>query len=272
MLGNLLDRGIVGNDKSFPPPLLAQHIVDEPTVGGGGDIIHDIKRGHERASSSLGCCLVGREELVVHTDMAHIDGVIVAPRLCSAIEGIMLHAGHHVLRTIVPLIAAHHRLGNPAAEEGILATALGDTTPAGIEGDIHHRAVGPADTVGSRLLRSDTSPLLYGLQVPAARLRQRNGEHGLIAMHHVHTDNQWDGQSALQSGILQVSDVFIPLHVKNSPHFALSNLLKSWTVFLDTCCNRSRRHQVQLAEFLFDGHLRHQVADELVFRLCHRCE
>ena len=112
MFHHLGDGAVVGNYKAIPLPLLAQHIVDKPAVGCGRGVIYDIKRCHERASPCLGGCLVGWEELVVHAYVTHIYGVVVATGFGTAVQGVVLYAGHHVLRTIVALIAAYQCLGN----------------------------------------------------------------------------------------------------------------------------------------------------------------
>ena len=120
----------------------------------------------------------------------------------------MLHAGHHVLWAVVALIAFHQRLSNATAQERILTIALGDTSPTGIERNIHHRAVGPADTVGRSLLGGYPRCLFNGLQIPAARHPQGYGKDGLVAVNHVHTYKYGNAQTASLGCVLQLSDTF----------------------------------------------------------------
>ena len=155
VLDDLGNGTIVGHHKAVPSPLLAQHIVNEPSVGGGGDIVHEVKRGHHRPCPCLCCSLVGRKELVVHPEVTHIDRVVVATCLGTAIQGIVLDAGHHVLGSVVALISLHHGLCDARTQERVFATALGNAPPSGIQRDIDHRTVGPADAIGRSLLGSN---------------------------------------------------------------------------------------------------------------------
>ena len=214
MLRNLSDGTVVSHHESVPTPLLAQHVVYQPAVGRSRCVIHNVKRCHHRPRSSLGRSLVGREELVVHPDVAHIYRVIVAPSLCTAIQRIVLHAGHHVLGPVVALIAPHQSLCDARTQIRILAIALSDAPPSGIQGDIHHRTVRPADTISRRLFGRYPGRLLDGLQIPAARHAQRDGEDRLVAMNHVHTHQQGDTQPALFYGcILKRTDTLHTLLV-----------------------------------------------------------
>ena len=271
MLGNLGDGAVVSHHEAVPSPLLAQHVVDEPFVGRSGNVVHDVERGHHRTCTCLGGCLVGREELVVHPDVTHIHRVIIASGLCPTVEGIVLHAGHHILRTVVALIAFHQRLSDVTAQERILATALGDAPPAGIERNIHHRAVGPADTVGRSLLGGNPRSLLNGLQIPTARHPQGDWKDGLVAVNHIHAYKYGNAQTAPLGSILQLSDTFHACLVQHRSQFPLLYQCQQRTVLQLPRRGRGAWQEVHLSEFLLDGHLGHQPVDKrihfLVLRL-----
>ena len=133
----------------------------------------------------------------------------------------MLHAGHHVLWAVITLIASHQSLGDARTKERIFAVALGDAAPAGIERNIHHRTVGPADTVGGGLLGGYPRCLLNRLHIPAARHAKGDGEDGLVAVNHVHAYEHGDTQTASLRSILQLPDAFYARLVQHRSQFAL---------------------------------------------------
>ena len=78
----------------------------------------------------------------------------------------MLYTSHDILLAIVALIATNHGLTHQTREIGVFSPTLGDTSPTRIKSHIHHRAIGPVDAKGRRLLGSDAGSLLNSLHVP----------------------------------------------------------------------------------------------------------
>ena len=110
VVDHLADGGVVGHDKAVKSPAVPQHLGHEPAVARGGDIVDDVERGHEAARSGVNTSLVGREILVEHAHVAHIDSIVVTASLGGAIEGKMLHAGHHrcLVGQVCTLIPLNH--------------------------------------------------------------------------------------------------------------------------------------------------------------------
>ena len=162
------DGGIVGNDETVEFPLFTKNVVKEPTVGSGVLAIYQVERCHERACASLGSSLVGREILVIHTQVAHVYGVVVASGLNSSIECKVLHAGHNLVFSFhsIALIATHVSLAHLGTKERVFAVALGIAAPTGIKGNVDHRTVDPVYSVGRCFLGSNASCLLNSFEVP----------------------------------------------------------------------------------------------------------
>ena len=141
MIGHLHYTCVVCNHKSLEAPSLAKHLIEQIFVGGGRNALKFIKRCHEASCTLLGCSLIGQHKLVHSLLAAHIYSVVVAAGLTCAIQGIVFHAGHDVVRGIqkvVCLISTHPSLCNLATQIWILTGTFGNAPPAGIVAYIHH--------------------------------------------------------------------------------------------------------------------------------------
>ena len=268
-LGN---AGIVRHDESAESPGAAQHVVQQPAVGGGMLAIDEVEARHHAAHTGLHRSLVRREALVEHTQVAHVHRIIVTSGLDGSVQGIVLQAGHEIVhRREVALISAYQGLSDESAQIGILAVTLGDTSPAGVECDVHHRAVRPVDAVRRGLLGCDACSLLDGCRIPAAGLGQRNGEDGLVAMNDIQSHEQGNAQAGLLHGnLLHGAYLVAPHGVEHRSQFASGDESAQLGVHRTAGTHIAAGLQVQLPDFLTQRHLRHQFADKRIHLLVTR--
>ena len=111
---HLGDGSIVGHDHSLEAPHATQHIGKQPAVGGGRYALEGVEGGHYTHGACIDGGLVGRHVIVEHAPAAHVDRVIIAPRLRATVKSKMFDARHHCVwcRQIGALIAFNHGAGN----------------------------------------------------------------------------------------------------------------------------------------------------------------
>ena len=264
---SLVDGTIVGDHKTIIIPFIAQQVGEQPLVASGGNAINDIERRHKRTGASLGSCLVRSEILVVHPHAAHVHRVVVATSFGSSIEGEMLHACHHVLLAVVALESPHHSLADATSKEGVFASSLRHTSPAGVDGDVNHRAIHPVDALCSGFLGGNARSVFYSLDVPRTSLCKRYRENRLIAMDNILPHEQWNTQAALLYGnSLQFLYLVLSLYIEYGSKLSLFGELRQRTVYYRSCGNVVTRQEVELTDFLLKSHLRHQFVDKLIHR------
>ena len=264
---HLADAGVVAHHKAFEVPLAAQHLVEQPAVGGRGHAVHDVERRHHAAGAFFHGGFVGREILVVHPQSAHIHRVVVASALGGAVECEVFHTGQDGVRAL--LIAAHHGACHEGAQIGVFTGAFGLSAPAGIQGDVHHRREGPGHTAGRSFRRSDARRLLNGFQVPRGGHAERDGEDGLVAVDDVHAHQQGDAQTRLlHRHALHFDDFLCALDVEKRARFALADEARGLCAQRRARLHVAHGELVHLSEFLFERHPGHQAVNERVHRLC----
>ena len=222
--------------------------------------IHQVEAGHHALHAGLHSRTVGREVLVVHAQVAHIYGIVVLAGLYCSVEGIVLQAGQDVGGTLqVALIAAHQSGGDEASQVGVFTVSLGYAAPAGVERDIHHRAVGPADTVGGALLGCDARSALYGFGVPAARLCQGDGEYCVVAVNDIEAEQDGDAQTAfLHCHTLYVAYLVLAHHIEHGTHLAIGHQLTELRLHGAACGGVGAWLQIELPKLLPQCHLLHE--------------
>ena len=260
---HFVDRAVVGHQKTIEAPLMTQHSVDEPTVAGRGNAVNQIKRRHHRTHTSLDCGLIGREILVVHAHTTHINRVIITASLSCTVEGVMLQTGHRIVWAIVALNTLYHGLGDATAQERIFACALSYTTPAGIEGNVHHRTVNPVDALRCSLAGGKGSASVDGCGIPTARLREGNRQYSLETMNDVVAKKQGDTQPALFHGyLLQLLDFLGVTYTEHRTKVTVGSQAGQRTIHHLTGDNVAARQQVELTDFFLKRHAAHQFLNE----------
>ncbi len=194
----------VGDDHAVESPLVAQHLLQQPAVGGRGDAVVVVERGHDGHGAAVADRLLeGRQIDVAEQALGDVGRVVVAASLGGSVADEVFGAGGHAGRVAdsVALIAPRHGGTHDGRQVGILARTLGDTAPARVAGDVEHRREGPANTGRRSFDGGGAGPLLHELGIECRGLAQRNGEDGLIAVDHVAAYNNRNAQPALLHGV-----------------------------------------------------------------------
>ena len=155
----------VGDQRAGVAPLAAQHVVEQPVVDGDRHAVHRLVAEHERAAALPGDPLERRQEPRAQLAPGDVGLAGVAAALRLGVAGEVLGAGQDRRRVVqaVALVAAHHRRGELADEERVLAERLADPAPAQVAGDAQHRGERPVDAGrgdldgGARATRSTRS-------------------------------------------------------------------------------------------------------------------
>ena len=205
--------------------------------------------------------------------MAHIHRVIVTAGFRCAVQGKVLHTSHHGVggSQIGPLIALYHGLRNATAQIGVLAAAFAHAPPPGLAADVHHGAECPGNSVGSGLNGGNAGRIADGIHVPAHRQGKGDGENGLVTVNYIHAENERDVQAALLHGdALHLLDFIHSLEVEQSAHLSGLDFAGDVAALGRAGDDFAGDGQVELPNFLLQGHLAHQVINKLVhFGLVH---
>ena len=274
MVQNLGDRCIICYEKALESPLFSQDIGHHPVVGGGRGIIYQVERRHYAAYASLYHGFVRRQVLVHHAYATHIHGVVFLSALHGSVEGKVLEARHDSIGSQYLLCAhvgalvtlcecgTHH-----AAQVRILSVTLADSSPSGVECNIYHGRVSPVDSCSTGFLCRYFAYLLHRFCIPGAGEGERDREHGLVAVDYVHAHQQRNAQTAVLDGdVLESLDLVESLDVEYAAHVAFCNVATHLGVQGSTGSDVASHHQVELTDFLLQGHLCHQLVDILLHR------
>ena len=172
----------------------------------------------------------------------------------------MLHACHHRrrVRQVGTLVSAHHGLGHTASQERILTVAFADSSPAAVVRDIHHWREGPAYTVCCCLRCRYLRRTGYCRRVPCAGQCQRNRKYRLIAVNHIHSEEQRNTHPTLfDRYALDLANESSTFEIKQAAHPTLTDVIAHITDTRLTRHDISGNRQVQLPQFLLQGHTGH---------------
>ena len=266
-MGDLFhDGGGVGDDESLESPGLAEEVVHEVGVHGGRNAFELIEGTHVTAGTGKGGLLVGTHVAVEDFLAAQVDRIVIPSCFRSAVQGVVLDAGEDLVfveDVIISLITMHIGLGHLATEVWILSGSFGNAAPAGIAGDIDHRAEHPVDAGRGGFLRGDAGGSFDQGRIPGCRQGQRNREYGFMAMDDVQTEDQRDAGAGFQGDGLELAVVFHVGSAEDSSQLSLSEEFDIGVLFrdLEGGDETAGRVQVELADFLFKGHAAHQAVD-----------
>ena len=198
-----VDGGEVGHHHALEAETLAQHVLQQRGVGGGGHVVERVESHHHRAGAR-GNRRAERFHDAHQRGGACLHRCIVAARLRQAIAREVLECRHHAAGAghvaIGTLIALHHRLGEPRAQIGQFAVALGHAAPACVMADVQHRRPVQAYAVGARLHRGHRCDAPQQLGLPRAGLRQGNWRTRHVALHAVLGEEQRNAVRPLLDG------------------------------------------------------------------------
>ncbi len=112
----LFNRAVVRNGDALEAPLVAQHVFQQPRIGGGRRAVERVQRYHHRPAARVQPCLVWRHVVVKQALRAHVDGIVLFTALHRAVGGEVLDAGHH--RVTICRTFALHRFHHGFAHRG----------------------------------------------------------------------------------------------------------------------------------------------------------
>ena len=158
----------VGDEGAGVAPLPSQHVAQQPVVDRDRDAVHGLVAEHERAAALAGDALEGRQEPGAELAAGDVRLARVASALGLGVPGEVLGRGQDRGRVVqaVALVAADHRRGHLADEEGVLAEGLRHAAPAQVTGDAQDGGEGPVDAGRSDLDRGGAGGLLHERGVP----------------------------------------------------------------------------------------------------------
>lgn len=166
----------------------------------------------------------------------------------------------------IALVSPHVCLCDLGAEPRVLAGTLCDPAPAGVPGDIHHRAERPADSVGACFDRRDPRGLFDRSHIPGRRQSQWDREDGLVSVDDIHSEDQRNPvRAAFQRQLLGFPYFRRAVEVQDRADFVALDPLARLRVHRGTRNDRTVGwNEIRLADLLFDGHPAHQFVDESV--------
>ena len=254
----ILDGVGVADYEALEAPILAEDVMQQPAVAGGGHVVEIHVGGHGGADTGLDCGVEGREVDVPHLIFRDVGGVIVASAFGGAVSGEVLHAGENVFgrADVWALKAANLRGRHRGAEVGVFACALDDASPAGITCDVEHGREGPVDADGAGLPRGDGLRLFFNRRVPRCGHGDGNRKDGAEAVDDVEAEDERDVQARLlDRDVLELVD-----------HSGIGNEeQRAELAFGDGAFDLVgfAKHELlaELADFFLEGHLLEERGD-----------
>ena len=121
----------------------------------------------------------------------------------------MLDAGHYCVfgGKVLALISAYHCRREERSQIRVFAAAFGYAAPAGVAGDINHRAVCPADSVGGSLFGRYPCRFFHQGRVPGAGKCERDGKYGIESVNDIYSAKHRDAETAfLDCNLLETGE------------------------------------------------------------------
>ena len=188
------NRAVIGDQQTRKAELPAQKVTQQRSVAAGGDAVNGVERGHHQLAPGVNARAVAAEVVALKCCGTQLDLRVFAASERRAVASKMLSAGgkRAAVRKIVPLIAADRRSGKRGAKQRVFAGRLHHAPPAAVGGEVRHRRKGHVQPVCRGFPCRRGAQRLRQLRAERARLRQRDGEGGLIAVDHVQHQKQRD--------------------------------------------------------------------------------
>jgi hypothetical protein len=168
----------VRDQRAGEAPLILQHVVEQPLVGGDRYAVHRLVAEHEGAHARAGHPLERRQEPRAQLARADVGLAGVPATLGLGVAGEVLGGGQDRGRVGEPaaLVPADHRGAQLADQVRVLAERLVHPAPAQVPRDAQQRREGPVDAGGGNLDRGDPGDPLDQTGVPGRGHRQLGGE------------------------------------------------------------------------------------------------
>ncbi len=164
--------------------------------------------------------------------------------------------GRAIVRALKP---TDSRARQSRAEVRVFAGAFDDAAPTRVARDVEHRGESPVDSGGPRLGGGDGGGALDARGVPTARLGERDGEDGAVAVNHVEAEDERDFETrAFDGDALQLVRVPHAAHVQGR---AEQTFADEFRVLILEAPVGVAVELLELSEFLFERHPREQRLD-----------
>ncbi|MNS65679.1 hypothetical protein D3C72_988550 [compost metagenome] len=95
VFNQLFNRAVIGNGNTLKAPLVAQHIFQQPGIGGRRGAVEGVQGHHHRAAARVKPGFVRRHVVVEQALRTHIDGVVLFSALHCTVGSEVFNAGHH---------------------------------------------------------------------------------------------------------------------------------------------------------------------------------
>ena len=221
VFNQLLDGPMVGDGDAFKAPLVAQHVLEQPGVGGRRGAVKRVKGHHDRAAAGIQPRFVRRHIVVEQALRTHINGVVFFAAFDRAVGRKVLDAGHHrvAIGRAFPLHRLHHRPAHLGSQVGIFPESFRGAAPARVTGDIDHRRPGHVQAIIGRFVRRYSPDGIHRVEVKRGGQTKANRENGALTVEHVIGEKQRNFQAAeFHHLILHSADIMAGHGVKNRPH------------------------------------------------------
>ena len=190
----------IRDDEAVEAHLAAQHLGEQPAVGGGGNAVEVHVCAHDVGRTGLDSGAERREVDVPQLGVRDVGFFVVATAARRAVPGEVLRPGEHAFGTELALEPTNLRSGDGSAEHRVFARALDDAPPARIARDVDHGREGPVDADRTSLARGRSLRRFDGPRRPARGERDRHGENRAQPVDDVEAEDQRDAEAAFLDG------------------------------------------------------------------------
>src|ERR1051325_8501187 len=228
--GHLVDRVVIGDQKTVELKLAFQDLRQESFAAGTLHSVPTAVRRHDRADTRFDRTHITRhvnvsEFLFTDRNVAAIEYVYITLQLragaefCTAVANEMLRAREYAQRIaqVVSLVSAHGSLAHHARELGRLAETFVSSAPTLVTWHSHARRESPVNTGGPDFGRSDASRAFDEVRIARTAetdvVWEKDGaEHVVVAVHRVDTVKQRDTQTCVLRARLETIVVIGPVN------------------------------------------------------------
>jgi len=214
----------IAHHEAIESPFLLQDRPQSPFVARCRDAVELVERAHHGGDPRFHTGPKRRQIDFPQRTFGDPRGIVVPSPFGRPIAHVMFGAGREAFRVrqVPALETPNHGPAELGSEVGVFPSSLGDPSPAGIPGDIHHRGEGPANPLAGGLPGRDRRGFLHQFGMPGCRLAQRNREDGAEPMDDVPPQEQGNAQPAgFSRQTLAMVAGFHPYHIQQGPQLAL---------------------------------------------------
>ncbi len=223
----------------------------ERPVGGHRNAVDGVEGGHHRIGAGFDRGLEWGKIAIVQLRNRDLGAVVVAAALRGAVADEVLGRGGEAALAVS--FDACRREGR--AEEGVLAGALDDASPAGIARHVDHRRKRQVHADGRRLAGNGFGGGLGELWAPRGGPGDRRRKRRAERVDGIDAEQERDAEARRARGLAEGLDVLAVGHIQHGPDAALADLLE---LLLG---RKGHRRKIELADLLGERHARKERID-----------